>query len=268
MPKLSGGEEPQSSFCAENSDTSTDSEPPCTASDGTSKMDIHKNRNWRFREAYDKHRLATKETMQQFAIRSGIGTVWAVTQLLSGRRPLTLDAAYKVAKAMDIPINEIIDEAKTKLILDCFASLDPKIIVTSNRRLAVSLFTPIQALNIALGKTAEPCGKIQTDYAPDRNLVALSVQNEEMAPRLKPNDIVIVELKKKPQPKDIVLVKVPGLEKALLREYIILGFDRCGKPIFELRTTDQDYPKYTSEMEDVEVLGVVIERRTLRLEDR
>ena len=96
-------------------------------------------------------------------------------------------------------------------------------------RLSVPLYSPVQALNFAKGRKAECTGNILTEYSPKRNLIALEILNEEMSPLLKQHDIVIVELGVNPEPKDIVLAKVPGLEKALLREYVILRFDAMGK---------------------------------------
>lgn len=205
--------------------------------------------------------------MSEFGERSGLGSNWAINQLLSGRRPITLEIAYKVAIAMDVPISEVIDEESVKLIVACFAALDTKALIKLNMRLSVPLYSPVQALNFAKGRKAECTGNILTEYSPKRNLIALEILNEEMSPLLKQHDIVIVELGVNPEPKDIVLAKVPGLEKALLREYVILRFDAMGKEVFELRTAFPDFPKYTSKMEGVEILGVVIEKRTMRLSD-
>ena len=267
MPKTAEAKKASTICCAENLTTSKDLNSISADSIEDEQMKTQENRNWQFRDAYEKHHATTKETMQEFGERSGIGSYWAISQLVSGRRPLTLEIAYKAAKAMGVPINEVIDKETTKLILDCYAAFDSKLIVKANMRQVVSLYSPVQALKVAMGENAESLGEIQTDYAPDRDLIAIKVQNEEMFPRLKPNDIVIVDLKGNPQPKDIVLVKVPRLEKTLLREYIVREFDKNGNGIYELRTTDQDFPKYTSGMEGVEILGIVIERRTMRLED-
>jgi SOS-response transcriptional repressor LexA len=108
---------------------------------------------------------------------------------------------------------------------------------------------------------------IRPDY-PDRITVycnaspaafAMDVCDDAMEPRLHKGDRVVVEPNLAPHPGNIVAVRVPDHDCAIVRKYRGLEPTK-GKRAFEVLPLVADFPTYSSRNTEMQWLGVCIER--------
>lgn len=93
---------------------------------------------------------------------------------------------------------------------------------------------------------------------------ALKVQGKSMEPVFHQGDIVVVDPTLSADPGDYVIARVataPGNE-ATIKQYAVTGFDRNGVETFELRPLNPLFPTLSSQELEIDLLGVVVEKRT------
>lgn len=91
----------------------------------------------------------------------------------------------------------------------------------------------------------------------------LKIRGKSMEPAFYQGEIVVVNPTLSANPGDFVVARVansPGNE-ATLKQYAVTGIDRNGVETFELRPLNPLFPTFSSKEHDIDLLGVVVEKR-------
>lgn len=89
---------------------------------------------------------------------------------------------------------------------------------------------------------------------------ALEIEGESMLLEFRPGDRVIIDPDMAPNPGDFVAAKNTR-EEATFKKYRPRRMDENGNTIFELVPLNPDYPVMQSDVEHLEIIGVMIEHR-------
>lgn len=90
----------------------------------------------------------------------------------------------------------------------------------------------------------------------------LRVKGESMEPKFMEDDLVLIDVRKRPHPGDFVAA-VNGNGEATLKRYRELGeISRSGNPHFELVPLNPDFPTLSSMKQDIRIIGVAVEHRS------
>lgn len=94
---------------------------------------------------------------------------------------------------------------------------------------------------------------------------ALTLKGDSMSPDFLDGDIVVVDPTVQPRPGDFVVAKresryFDGIDTTF-KKYRPKGYNDNGLFIFELIPLNEDYPVISSEKENIEIVGVMIEHR-------
>jgi transcriptional regulator with XRE-family HTH domain len=93
---------------------------------------------------------------------------------------------------------------------------------------------------------------------------ALKIADNAMNPMYRVGDIIVVNPTVAPRPRDVIVVLLKG-EAGVLREYHPRGRDSRGEEVYDLVSTNADYPTITvNSANPGKVLGVVHEHRRKR----
>jgi SOS-response transcriptional repressor LexA len=89
---------------------------------------------------------------------------------------------------------------------------------------------------------------------------ALEIEGESMLPDFKEGDRVIIDPELAPNPGDFVVAKNSN-EEATFKRYKLRGRDQSGNDVFDLEPLNPVYPTLRSDIEHLEIIGVMVERR-------
>lgn len=92
---------------------------------------------------------------------------------------------------------------------------------------------------------------------------ALEIDGLSMLPEFHPGDRIIVDPEVAPAPGDFVVARNTH-EEATFKKYRPRGMDQNGNMIFELVPLNPDYPTMRSDVEHLEIIGVMVEHRKKR----
>lgn len=81
-----------------------------------------------------------------------------------------------------------------------------------------------------------------------------------MLPEFRPGDRVVIDPSMAPNPGDFVVAK-NGHEEATFKKYRPRGRNADGVEVFELVPLNDDYPTLRSDVENLRVIGVMVEHR-------
>lgn len=93
---------------------------------------------------------------------------------------------------------------------------------------------------------------------------ALRIKGRSMEPAFFKGEIVIVDPTISASPGDFVIARVANSpdNEATIKQYAVTGIDRNGVETFELRPLNPLFPTLSSKELDIDLLGVVTEKRT------
>lgn len=109
-------------------------------------------------------------------------------------------------------------------------------------------------------------GTISVNTAYGASCFAARVADEAMAPLYQPGDVIIVDksLSAEVHDGDDVVAGTPN-DVLMLRQYKARGRNSHGREVYELRSTNADYPTIPMDsVEGMQIVGVVIEHRRRR----
>lgn len=109
-----------------------------------------------------------------------------------------------------------------------------------------------------------PGAGFAVEYSDDPDLsrwaFALEIDGMSMMPEFRPGDRVIIDPELAPNPGDFVAARNTK-EEATFKKYRPRGMDANGNMVFELVPLNPDYPTMRSDIEHLEVIGVMVEHR-------
>ena len=102
-----------------------------------------------------------------------------------------------------------------------------------------------------------------SDDTPDGSY-ALKVIGRSMEPAFFQGEIVVVDPTMSASPGDFVVARIANSSdnEASIKQYAVTGIDRNGVETFELRPLNPLFPTFSSKEFDIDMLGVVTEKRT------
>lgn len=97
------------------------------------------------------------------------------------------------------------------------------------------------------------------------HVFAMMVVGNSMSPVLEPGDYVIIDPEVKPQPGEIVVVKLQKESAVILKKYRPLECSKDGSEIFELIAFNEDWPKIVVDSNNPgQIVGTLVEHRCRR----
>ena len=90
----------------------------------------------------------------------------------------------------------------------------------------------------------------------------LRIKGRSMEPKFMEDDLVLIDVRRRPHPGDYVAAVNDGGE-ATLKRYRELGeLSASGNPHFELVPLNRDYPTLSSKTQNIRIIGVAVEHRS------
>lgn len=135
--------------------------------------------------------------------------------------------------------------------------------VTAKRTKRIPLLSYVQAgLMTDLGQCSYDEWLEVDDSMPDTSY-ALRIEGASMEPLFQAGEIVIINTELAPHPGDYVVARLAECSEGetTLKQYAVVGLDKFGRDIFELRSLNPLFPTFSSRELKIDVLGVVVESR-------
>jgi SOS-response transcriptional repressor LexA len=212
-------------------------------------------------------------------------TQGAANQYLLGKIPLNLSALIKFSKALNTPPASISPSLAAQLREAAVTTprVADKLAVTSMHHVAqdhrsydenvslapadirpIPVISPIQAGRLREITDPYPPGAgFDVEYTSEdvsRWTFALEIEGTSMLPEFRPKDRVIIDPELSPNPGDFVAAKNTK-EEATFKKYKLRGIDANGNNIFELVPLNDEYPTLRSDVDHLEIIGVMVEHR-------
>ena len=90
----------------------------------------------------------------------------------------------------------------------------------------------------------------------------LRIKGRSMEPKFIEDDLVLIDVRRRPHPGDYVAA-VNDSGEATLKRYRELGeLSVSGNPHFELVPLNRDYPTLSSKKQNIRIIGVAVEHRS------
>lgn len=89
---------------------------------------------------------------------------------------------------------------------------------------------------------------------------ALEIEGDSMLPEFRPGDRVIIDPDVNPMPGDFVVAK-NSHQKATFKKFRPRGMNEQGAQVFELVPLNEDYPTMRSDIEQLRIIGTMVEHR-------
>lgn len=196
------------------------------------------------------------------AAEAGLGTQGAVGQYLRAVIPLNLEALLAICKVIEADPLKISPRLTANLAEQ--VSFDRNVKAAPRGARAIPVISPIQAG--MLKEITDPYlpgagfDVLYTDDDLSRWAFALEIEGDSMLPEFRPGDRVIIDPEVQPQPGDFVAAKNCA-EEATFKKYRPRGIDAQGNDIFELTPLNDDYPTLRSDVQELHIIGVMVEHR-------
>lgn len=211
-------------------------------------------------------------TQKEFVSKYKLGTAANLGQYLNGRRAISVTLAIKMARLLDVKIEEfsprLANEAR-KIGLTGSSNIDH---IDRPMRKKIPVLSIVQCGNFTSdGQTKDALSAIDEGdfiYADDElpdGTFALIISGRSMEPKFENGDIVIIDPTLAPMPGDfVVATRIDSFtndQEATFKKYRPRGYNEFGQEIFELVPLNDDFPSFSSIKEHITIIGVMIEHR-------
>jgi SOS-response transcriptional repressor LexA len=130
----------------------------------------------------------------------------------------------------------------------------------------IPLISEEQALNWSTTMSAKEL-QVETYLLNDEPVpahrFAVTLNGDSMEPRFYAGDRIVIDTKVRPEPGEFVLAKADD-SKLLFRKYRPRSTNADGKLVFELMPLNDDFPSMRSDVQEIEIIGIMIEARSSR----
>lgn len=213
---------------------------------------------------------AKRSNMTELGVACGV-TAQAVQQWIAKDRLPRGPRLQKIADFFEVSVSDLFSD------VDGISSSDLTQPVKSNSAFDKNVtptkqdFRPIPVISaIQAGRLKEisdpypPGAGYAVEYTEDANLsrwgFALEIEGDSMLPEFRPGDRVIIDPELSPNPGDFVAARNTK-EEATFKRYKLRGMDASGNMVFELEPLNPNYPTMRSDIEHLEIIGVMVEHR-------
>lgn len=194
-----------------------------------------------------------------------------IYQNITGRRPISMEAAMAYARGFGCSLEEIsprlaveASEAASHLAQATSGVFDKNVTPTNIGSRAIPVISAIQAGKMtevnqpyALG---DGFATLYTDDDYSQWAFGLEIEGDSMEPIFHAGDRVIIEPDWVPRPGEYVAAK-NGRQEATFKKYRQRGTDSAGNDIFELVPLNENYSIVRSDETPLVIIGVMAEHR-------
>ena len=146
--------------------------------------------------------------------------------------------------------------------------LDPTLTDKNADAVRIPILTPKQVVRYSENKTIPNEAELPHLYGvspKDDNCLALSIENDPMAPDYLKGDTIVFNPTMTPDPGDDVVAiwreRYTDEMRCTVRGYILTAIDDTGDHTFELQTRNATYKPLNSQEVECKIIGVVLECR-------
>lgn len=216
-------------------------------------MTIQETRKTNFRSIIDASGLKVADFARKFDIEPSY-----ISQLLNGHRGIGEKAARNIEKKVGLE----------QMALDAgrgdTPALLPNVTPAPIGHRLIPIINEVQAGTWReIREDFQTTEMLLTDLELSHYAFALTVRGDSMTPDFREGDRVIIDPEVNPVPGDFVAA-VNGSDKATFKKYRERGVDATGATVFELVPLNQDYPTLRSDMEQISIIGTMMEHRKYR----
>lgn len=205
----------------------------------------------------------------EFAAAVGVSnptvTDWEKSLDTGGIQKISGDKLLRVCAVLSISPDWLLHGTGPAQSATRESSFDKNVVPAQQDFRSIPVISPIQAGRLREITDPYPPGAgYSVEYTNDPNLsrwaFALEIEGDSMLPEFRPGDMVIIDPGLTPRPGDYVAARNTR-EEATFKKYRPRGMDANGNEIFELVPLNDDYPTLRSDIEHLEVIGVMVELR-------
>lgn len=202
-------------------------------------------------------REAKRLTILDVENKSGVS---GLSRIENGKQWLSEEKLQALAEALGVPVAEFFTPA---------ASFDKNVKDVLGRARPVPVISPIQAGKLKeIADPYPPGAGYAMEYVEEQDnysrwTFALEIDGLSMTPDFQSGDRVIIDPEVSPNPGDFVAAKNHE-EAATFKKYRARGVDANGHMIFELVPLNPDFETMRSDLERLEIIGVMVEHRKKR----
>jgi len=184
-----------------------------------------------------------------------------LSRIENGKQWASEEKLFAIARALDVPVAELFAATPTQF--------DKNVKPLSGHARPVPVISPIQAGRLKEITDPYPPGAgfaqeyVEEEDNYSRWTFALEIDGLSMTPDFQPGDRVIIDPEISPNPGDFVVAKNSAKE-ATFKKYRARGIDGNGNMIFELVPLNPDFETMRSDVEHLEIIGVMVEHRKKR----
>jgi SOS-response transcriptional repressor LexA len=217
-------------------------------------------------DSYKKNNPGT--TQHWLAYVTGLGTQGSINQYLRGTIPLNHKALLAICDVIGVDpatISPTLSRTIPRIVQEPMPDQPYGASHSSGKFQKIPILSPQQACRITDLQNPYPADAgysfecANNEFSPW--VFALEIEDESMAPEFRVHDRILIDPKLLPDPGDFVVVQHGKQDEVILRKYKHRGKDNLGNTIFDLTPINDDYPTVKSDVEDVTILGVLIEHR-------
>lgn len=213
-----------------------------------------------------------KLTQDELAARCGWSGQSAVSQFMTGKTALSLEALISLSRELNAAPEEISPTLSAKLGLsakptELFSNVEPAAL--DNHKVPVLSYVQAGQLT-EVREIRDVDGSyeyVQADDDVGERAFGMRISGDSMTPLFEEGDLVIIDPDIDPVPGDYVAAKNGRLE-ATFKKYRPRGFNQDGVEYFELVPLNDDYAPIRSDMCQVTIIGTMVEHRKYRRKRR
>lgn len=203
-------------------------------------------------EKIRKIRLAKNLTLAEVENKADISN-GNLSRVERGTQWLSEEKLMDLADALGVNISDFFTQSFEQNVSPAPPDLHP-----------IPVISAIQAGKLKEITDPYPLGEgFAVEYTSDtvsRWTFALEIEGASMLPEFRPGDRVIIDPELSPNPGDYVAAKNTR-EEATFKKYKLRGIDASGKNVFELVPLNDEYPTLRSDVDHLEIIGVMVEHR-------
>ncbi|OXS14897.1 hypothetical protein CGX12_11800 [Zobellella denitrificans] len=214
-----------------------------------------------------------KLTQEELAARCGWSGQSAVSQFMTGKTALSLEALLRLSKELAVSPADISPSLAAKLGLpekmrpSAFSNVEPATLGTHQ----IPVLSYVQAGQLTeVLEIREVDGGLEYVQADDdigERAFGMRISGDSMTPVFDEGDLVIIDPDIDPVPGDYVAAK-NGSREATFKKYRPRGFNQDGVEYFELVPLNEDYAPIRSDMCPIAIIGTMVEHRKYRRKRR
>ncbi len=216
-------------------------------------------------EKYGEHHNGA--TQLWLANVTGLGTQSTISQYLRGIIPLNHKALLAICDAINIDPANISPTLSRTIsgIRGRTLSKEEAALSSTGKIQKIPTISAAQACEIPKMTNPYPATAgfsfecVNNEFSPW--IFSLEIDDDSMMPEFRIHDRILIDPKLQPNPGDFVVARPGNQNEIIFRKYKHRGKNTAENIIFDLTPLNDDYPTIKSDIENLKIIGVLIEHR-------